>query len=371
MERLELFREVNVELPSSKVRYPIYIGPHLLKDVGLLQSLIAGQEVLVVTNERVAPYYLYSIQAALTSYKCDIVVLPDGEAYKTLDSVQRIHETLLTKGHTRDTTLIALGGGVIGDITAFAASTYHRGVALIQCPTTLLAAVDASVGGKTGVNYPKVKNAVGTFYHPKAVLTDLNTFKTLAKREYHAGLAEVIKYGLIEGGTFFESLDSIILDAQALPSMIERCCKIKSRIVTEDGSDKVGIRATLNLGHTFAHALESYTGYTQWLHGEAVAIGLYCAALLSHRVCQLEASVIEKLDALLKKAGLPRRIPENILKKSEVHKLYDYMKHDKKRTHDALPFILIQKPGMCYVDKTADQSVVEQVLRLAIQADIT
>lgn len=362
MENPEVFQEVEVRLPTET--YVIHIGRHLLTDAERLKAVISGTQVLIVTNETLAPLYLDKLCDALQAFQCDVVILPDGEAYKTQASMTKIHEALIKHTHHRDTTLIALGGGVIGDITGFAASTYHRGVAYIQIPTTLLAAVDASVGGKTAINYPNAKNAVGSFHQPCAVFIDLNILETLPEREFRAGFGEIIKYGLLVGGEFWETLSNSrgLSAGSSLSELIANCCRIKAEIVQQDERETTGARALLNLGHTFAHALEAYTHYKRWLHGEAVAIGLYCTALLSHQLGHLSQADLEQLDALLELADLPRRIPADISPSA----MYELMKHDKKVVKNKLRFILIKAPGDCYVDARVQEHDVKQVLRDAL-----
>ncbi len=336
MANPEVLEEVYVT--CSHIHYVITIGRHLLKDATRFASLIRGTQVLIVTNETIAPLYLDVLSQSLQTFQCDVVVLPDGEAYKTQESATRIHEALIKHQHHRDTTLIALGGGVIGDITGFAASTYHRGVDFIQCPTTLLAVVDAAVGGKTAINYPNAKNAVGSFHHPKAVCVDLTCLDTLPKREFRSAFGEIIKYALLSG--------DLSLLSKPLPELIASCCRIKADIVKADETDRTGVRALLNLGHTFAHALEAYTNYTRWLHGEAVAIGLYCAARLSHRLGQLDIALVQQIDALLASCELPRRVPDDI----SWDALYTLMQQDKKATHGNVPFVLMRALGQCYLE---------------------
>jgi len=347
----EVFKEVEVRLPTQT--YIIYIGRDLLTDAHRLKAAIIGTQVLVVTNETLAPLYLDKLRDALQGFQCDVVILPDGEAYKTQVSITKIHEALIQHKHHRDTTLIALGGGVIGDITGFAASTYHRGVAYIQIPTTLLAQVDASVGGKTAINYPNAKNAVGSFHQPRAVFIDLNTLETLPEREFRAGFGEIIKYSLLAGAE---------INKQALPELIANCCRIKAEIVQQDERESTDVRALLNLGHTFAHALEAHTHYKRWLHGEAVAIGLYCAALLSHQLGYLSQDNLFLVDDLLKAAGLPRRIPSDL----SLSAIYECMHQDKKVRQNKLRFVLIKAPGDCYVDASVREENVQRALLDAV-----
>lgn len=325
-------------------QYPIIIGNDCLE---LVPSCIASKQVLIVTNQTIAPLYLQKLKAQLISYQCDEVILEDGEAFKNQQSLSAIYEALIQNKHHRDTTIIALGGGVICDMAGFAAATYQRGVNLIHIPTTLLAQVDAAIGGKTAINHPLAKNMIGSFYQPKAVFIDLNTLTSLPQREFRAGLGEVIKYALLSGGAFYNTLqlslkEGLTARSQALPWLIEHSCRIKKFYVETDEKEN-GIRAHLNLGHTFAHALESYTHYQKWLHGEAVAIGLYCAALLSYKMQLIDKILVLEVQHMLQYAGLPYQIPKDI----ELEKLIALMQLDKKIKEDRLPFIVIKAAGDC------------------------
>jgi 3-dehydroquinate synthase len=359
-------RALTVELEHHA--YPIYIGSDLLLDDGLLSRHVMGRQVMLVTNDKIAPLYIGTVQRAFASYQCDVVVVPDGEIHKNQQTVLMIYEALIQHNHHRDTTIIALGGGVVGDVTGFVAATYKRGVRLIHIPTTLLAQVDASIGGKTGINHLGGKNNIGSFYRPHAVIMDLNTLKTLSLRELRSGVAEVIKYGLLVGGDFlaliesFLSHDLIPLNTDALYLLIKQSCQIKAEIVQEDEFE-TGRRALLNLGHTFAHALESYTNFERWLHGEAVAIGLYCAALLSYQLNLITMVDVDYVDALLKRAQLPRRIPKDI----DIDGLYELMFHDKKIKNKSLRFVLMKAFGTCYLDETVTQAQLRSVLLAVIE----
>src|SRR5210317_1835471 len=289
--------------------YPIFIGNGLLGGGFDLSPHVNGPDCLVVTNETVEPLYLEALLADLPGKQVRAISLPDGEAYKTLETVEDILDTLVEGGANRDTTLVALGGGVVGDITGFAAACYMRGVDFIQVPTTLLAQVDSSVGGKTGVNHASGKNLIGAFHQPRAVLIDTDTLKTLPDRELKAGIAEVIKYGAIVDADFFAWLEDniealIARDADALAVAIQRSCELKAAIVAEDERES-GRRAILNFGHTFGHAIERCQGYGDWLHGEAVAAGMVMAARLSGG----DGAVAERIGNLLERAGLPTRPP--------------------------------------------------------------
>ena len=296
--------------------YPIYIGQNLLGKTELLDKYITGKQVMVVSNETIAPLYLQTLLDMLTGYETATVILPDGEQYKTLDTLNTIFTALLENRFNRDCTLVALGGGVVGDITGFAAASYQRGVSFLQVPTTLLAQVDSSVGGKTGVNHPQGKNMIGAFHQPGCVLIDTNTLDTLDDRQLAAGIAEVIKYGLIYDADFFAWLETSMdalkaRDKQALAHAIERSCAIKAEIVAADERES-GKRALLNLGHTFGHAIETATGYGTWLHGEAVATGMLMAADLSARHGWLPAEAVRRTEQLLQHAGLPTTPPESM-----------------------------------------------------------
>ncbi len=333
---------ITVDLGDRK--YPIFIGPGLINHAEVLKPYIRGEQVCVVTNETVAPIYLDTLLKNLGSYDLAIVTLPDGEQFKTLATFNKIFDVLLEKNHHRTTTLIALGGGVVGDMTGFAAATFQRGVNFIQIPTTLLAQVDSSVGGKTGVNHPLGKNMIGAFHQPQAVLVDVNILQTLPKRELSAGLAEVIKYGLIADVEFFDWLEENIeallrLDEAAISYAIKRSCEIKADIVAQDEKE-AGVRAWLNLGHTFGHAIENAMGYGQWLHGEAVATGMVMAADLSRRLSWLSKKDCDRLVSLLLKANLPIHSPDI----DEAHFL-QLMAGDKKVLDGKLRLVLLKSIG--------------------------
>jgi len=367
MAKNEVNRRLDVRLPHTT--YPLLFGSGLLSDSSIIREYVTGSQVLIVSNDTVAPLYLARIQNALADIQTHVVLLPDGEAYKNQASLTTIYDMLLEHQHHRDTTLIALGGGVIGDITGFAASTYQRGVRWIQCPTTLLAMVDASVGGKTAINHPIGKNMIGSFYQPNAVIMDLSTLSTLPPREMKAGMAEVIKHGLLVGGDFLSLLNHVLkstrgIQLQDLEEFIIRSCELKAAIVEEDEFDR-GRRALLNLGHTFAHALEALTHYQQWLHGEAVAIGLYCAALLSQHLGHLTQDDVRMVDNLLRQAGLPRRIPRSI----DLIEMIRLMGQDKKIKDNKICFVLIKAFGDCYLNDQVPEDVLLQILRCAVAGD--
>jgi 3-dehydroquinate synthase len=326
--------------------YPIYIGSGLLGQAELLTKHIKSKQVVVVTNETIAPLYLSKIVKNLQGYSVETVILPDGEQFKSLDYVSQIFDKLLACKFSRNATLIALGGGVIGDMGGFAAACYQRGIAFLQIPTTLLAQVDSSVGGKTGVNHPLGKNMIGAFYQPQCVIADADVLDTLDDRQLSAGLAEVIKYGLIRDIEFFEWLENNIdallaRDKQALAYAIEKSCLNKAEIVAIDETE-TGIRATLNLGHTFGHAIETGAGYGVYLHGEAVAIGTCQAADLSRRKGWLNDEDVARIIALFKKARLPIEPPKTI----DTAQFLELMAVDKKNVDGQIRLILLEKIGV-------------------------
>lgn len=346
---------LNVDLGDRS--YPIYIGTNLLSQADLLTRHIPGNSALIVTNETVAPLYLEKVQQHLKDIKHEVVILPDGEKYKNLEILNRIYDALLSNQFDRNTTLIALGGGVIGDITGFAAATYQRGVNLIQIPTTLLSQVDSSVGGKTAVNHPLGKNMIGAFYQPRAVIADTNTLNTLDDRQLSSGLAEVIKYGLIRDTEFHEWLKAhmhalLKRDPTALAHAIERSCQNKADVVSADEKES-GQRALLNLGHTFGHAIETGMGYGEWLHGEAVATGMMMAAILSHKLGNISDETVCEIRHLLETAKLPVHAPEALTAKG-FKKL---MAIDKKVLDGRVRLILLRAIGDAYITDDYDDSL--------------
>lgn len=342
--------------------YPIFIGEQLLLEASLLPSYIKGKQVVVVTNETVAPLYLEKLLALLTAYQCESIVLPDGEQYKNWQTLQLIFDGLLKAECTRKVTLIALGGGVIGDMTGFAAACYQRGVDFIQVPTTLLSQVDSSVGGKTGINHELGKNMIGAFYQPKAVIIDVTTLNTLPARELSAGLAEVIKYGLIADLDFLNWLEEHIeqlrnLDSQLLIKAIEWSCAIKAKVVAMDETES-GIRAILNLGHTFGHAIESHQGYGVWLHGEAVAAGTVMALEMSYRLGWLTEDERNRGIRILSKAGLPVVPPQSM----QAQDFLKYMRVDKKTIDGQIRLVLIKSLGDAIVTSEFPSQVLNAIL---------
>jgi len=329
--------------------YPIFIGNDVIDDPELIVPYLAGSQVMVVSNETVAPLYLDRIRAHFAKHRYAEVILPDGEEFKTLGILDRIFDALLRSRFDRRCTLVALGGGVVGDMTGFAAAIYQRGVAFIQIPTTLLAQVDSSVGGKTGVNHPLGKNMVGAFHQPRCVVADTATLETLDQRQLSAGLAEVIKYGLIQDRAFFEwlelNMDNLVArDPVALAYAIEVSCRDKAEVVAADERES-GVRALLNLGHTFGHAIETGMGYGAWLHGEAVGAGMAMAADLSERMGWLDRGDVERIYAILRRASLPVVAPAEL----SVSRFQELMSVDKKVIDGTLRLVLLEGIGKAVV----------------------
>lgn len=344
--------------------YPIHIGRGLLGRSELMAPYIRGRQVLVVTNETVGPLYLERTLAALDGFETASVVLPDGEQYKTIDTWNRIFDALLERRFDRRCTLVALGGGVVGDITGFAAASYQRGVDFIQVPTTLLSQVDSSVGGKTGVNHPLGKNMIGAFHQPRAVLADTDTLETLPDRELAAGLAEVIKYGLIDDPEFFAWLEQNIdrlnaRDPDALAFAIERSCADKAAVVAADEKE-AGNRALLNLGHTFGHAIETGMGYGAWLHGEAVGTGMMLAAELSARLDWIGDDAVERVRRLLSRAHLPVQAPADL----SAERFLALMAVDKKALGGRVRLVLMKALG----ESVLTDQVEPEAIAAAIEA---
>jgi 3-dehydroquinate synthase len=342
--------------------YPIYIGTGLLTKHGLLSEYIHSKQVMVVTNTTVAPLYLNTVLNSLQDFAVQTTILPDGEQFKSLEVLTQIFDQLLSNKFSRNATLIALGGGVIGDMGGFAAACYQRGIAFIQIPTTLLAQVDSSVGGKTGVNHPLGKNMIGAFYQPKCVIADADVLDTLDGRQLAAGLAEVIKYGLIRDSDFFiwleQNMDSLLArDKQALAYAIEKSCLNKAEIVAEDETE-TGVRATLNLGHTFGHAIETGAGYGRYLHGEAVAIGMCQAADLSRRMGWITEQDVQRIIKLLKHAQLPVIPPAELT----AQRFIELMSVDKKNVDGQIRLILLKAIGEASLPLNVDQALIEATL---------
>jgi len=342
--------------------YPICIGRDLLTRPDLLTPHITGRQVMVITNNTVAPLYLGTLENTLKGFAVSTYSMPDGETHKNLDELGRIFDHMLEVPCSRRCTVIALGGGVVGDIAGFAAACYQRGVPYIQVPTTLLAQVDSSVGGKTAVNHRLGKNMIGAFYQPRAVIADTGTLETLPDNELSAGLAEVIKYGLIRDPEFLNWLELHIealrqRDHEALTKAIERSCRNKAEIVAADEREQ-NVRAILNLGHTFGHAVEAATQYTSWLHGEAVAVGMLMAADLSCRLGDLNQSDVDRVRNLLHAAGLPIRPPASMTPETFMR----YMSVDKKVVDDRMRLVLLRRPGAAYVSDDYAPEALEATL---------
>ena len=353
---------ITVELGERA--YPIIIEPNALQHTAALQQAIKGKTVLIVSNTTVAPLYAEQMAQTVRDLGKTVYVheLPDGEAYKNLETLNTIFDALLTHQCDRKTTIIALGGGVVGDMAGFAAASYMRGVPFIQAPTTLLSQVDSSVGGKTGINHPLGKNMIGAFYQPQLVLADINSLNTLPERELSAGLAEIIKHGAIYDAEYFAWLEQNMpalraRDAVALTHAIVRSCEIKAEVVAQDERES-GLRAILNFGHTFGHAIEAGMGYGNWLHGEAVGVGMVLAADLSHRLGQLNAVEVERIRALTEAAGLPTVAP-----KLGVDEMIQMMRLDKKSTAGNIQFVLLNGIGKAQV-QSADDDLVRATLAI-------
>lgn len=352
---------LHVELGSRS--YPIHIGQNLLQQAALLVPYLMRKQVAIVTNTTVAPLYLQVLADALQSSGVSVVpiVLPDGEQYKNSETLNLIYDALLQNRCERRTTLIALGGGVIGDLTGFAAATFLRGVSFIQIPTTLLSQVDSSVGGKTGINHPLGKNMIGAFYQPRLVLADIETLKTLPARELAAGLAEVIKYGLIRNGDFFvwleRNMDKLVaLDPAAMSYAIYRSCQNKAEVVAAD-EHETGERALLNLGHTFGHAIENAMGYGVWLHGEAVAAGTVLAARFSRRLGWISEEDLSRIIHIFEAANLPTTAPD-----LGVDKYLDLMGLDKKVVDGKIRLVLLKGIGKSVVTSEYDPDLLKETL---------
>ena len=352
--------------------YPIHIGSKLLSNIDLIMPHLKRKNVAIVTNTTVAPLYLENLQRSLqtTGVKVIPIILPDGEAYKNTETLNQIYDALLQNRCERSTTLIALGGGVIGDLTGYAAATYLRGVPFIQIPTTLLSQVDSSVGGKTGINHPLGKNMIGAFYQPQLVLADIDTLSTLPAREFSAGMAEVIKYGLIRDANFFGWIEANIealmqLKEKELSYAILRSCQNKAEVVARDEHEN-GERALLNLGHTFGHAIENAMGYGVWLHGEAVAAGTVMAADLSRRMDWLSQQDIMRIKKIFEAAKLPVTAPD-----LGVEKYLDLMSMDKKVADGKIRLILQQAIGKSVMTSEYDAELLKKTLmQSAILSDI-
>jgi len=354
-------REVKVDLGDRS--YPVLVGAGLLSDRELFRRHAGSKQAMVVTNSVVAPLYLDRVMAALGGGARSLV-LPDGESHKTLAEFNQVISALLDAGFGRDSLLVALGGGVIGDVTGFAAACYQRGIAYVQVPTTLLAQVDSAVGGKTAVNHERGKNMIGAFHQPRVVIADTDTLATLPQREFASGLAEVIKYGLIRDRAYFDWIEAnadalLRREAAALAHAIETACRIKAEVVAADEREG-GLRAILNFGHTFGHAIETALGYRDWLHGEAVAAGMMMAADLSQRLGLLPADAPGRIDALLSRTGLPTKAPAGV----STSQLRELMSVDKKALAGRLRLVLLRAVGEAFVsDRFEERDLLASIER--------
>lgn len=356
---------LNVDLGERS--YPIFIGRDILGDNSLVAPYVVGRQIVIVSNETVAPLYLEKTLEAFSGYQCETVILPDGESYKTYEGILPIIDRLMEKQFDRRVTLVALGGGVIGDMTGFAAAIYRRGVNFIQIPTTLLAQVDSSVGGKTGVNHPLGKNMIGAFHQPQCVIADTNTLNTLDDRQLSAGLAEVIKYALINNSDFFSWLAKNMSalnnrEPDALAYAIEFSCQDKADVVAADEKE-AGQRALLNLGHTFGHAIETGLGYGNCLHGEAVAIGMVMAADLSVRHGWMDKAEQQEIIELIKLAKLPTEIPIEVGARISTEQFIDLMAGDKKVLDGQLHLVLMKSLGHSFITADFDIEKLQQTLK--------
>ncbi len=351
-----------LEVRLGRRSYPIHIGHGLLGNGELLAPFVQDRQVMVVTSETVAPLYLDLLIDNLASPRRERLVLDDGEAHKTLETFGRVIDRLLGAGFSRDCVVVALGGGVVGDIAGFVAGCYQRGVSFVQVPTTLLAQVDSSVGGKTGVNHPLGKNMIGVFHQPVCVLADMATLHTLPVGELRAGLAEVVKYALIDDPLFFAWLEEhagalLARDDEAMAHAVRRCCEIKAEIVAQDEREG-GTRSLLNLGHTFGHAIEAGLGYGSWRHGEAVAAGVCAAAHLSWRLGWVSEAERERVDGLFARLGLPTRIPRAL----SPERMLELMARDKKVQQERLRLILLRSLGNSRISSDFDPVLLRDTL---------
>ena len=353
-------KKLNLDLGNRS--YPILIGTSAWKD-SQLASQTKGRKVLIVCNDTVAPLYLEKLKGGLRgTSSLDELILPDGERYKTLASLEKIYNKLLADNYDRSSILVALGGGVIGDTVGFAAASYQRGIDFIQIPTTLLSQVDSSVGGKTAVNHPLGKNMIGAFYQPKGVYIDLSSLETLPDREFSAGMAEVIKYGLIRDKNFFVWLENNIealmaRDTDCLAEAIYISCQTKAEVVSLDETEQ-GLRAILNLGHTFGHAIEAAQEYKDWLHGEAVGAGMAMAARMSKQMGLITDTDVERTEKLLVAANLPVKAPKNI----PADTMRKLMSHDKKVSHGQLRLVLLKQIGEAIITSDFEESLLQEIL---------
>ncbi len=356
-----------VQIDLGERSYPILIGSGLLDRPAVVGQVVAAHDVLVVTNRTVGPLYLDALLRGLEGKRSGSVALEDGEQFKTLDTLSWVLDAMVAQRLNRDACIVALGGGVVGDVAGFAAACYQRGIDFVQVPTTLLAQVDSSVGGKTGVNHPGGKNLIGAFHQPRAVISDLATLATLPARELRAGLAEVVKYGLIDDADFLAWLESnvaplLALDLDALTHAVRRSCEIKARIVASDEREQ-GQRALLNLGHTFGHAIENAMGYGEWLHGEAVGVGMLLAADLSSRLGWIATADVERVRTLLERIGLPTGAPA-----IGARRALELMGMDKKVLAGRIRLVLLRRLGEGVVSGDFPPAALEETLGAHFEA---
>ena len=354
-------KELNLNLGEKS--YPIFIGENLLSQADYLTKHISGNQVMIVSNTTVAPLYIDKVKSLLTDFEVCEVILPDGEQYKNLDTVNQIFTSLLENRFDRSSTLIALGGGVVGDMTGFAAASYQRGVNFIQIPTTLLSQVDSSVGGKTGVNHPLGKNMIGAFYQPKAVIIDVDTLDTLPNREFSAGMAEVIKYGLLGNENFLSFIEKNVdflmnKKKSSLIDAIYQSCNDKANIVAEDELE-AGKRALLNLGHTFGHAIENSMGYGNYLHGEAISIGMYMAAVMSEKEGFIDQSQVNRVKSILENCELPTRL----IGKINFSDFSKSMSVDKKVLKGKIRLVLLKTIGAAFISDDYHKEFLDQTIK--------
>ena len=355
---MKLMKKIIVKL--DKRSYPIYIGANIISNKSVLKN-INSKNIALVTNKKIESLHLNKIKNNIL--KKNKILLSDGEKYKNQESVSKIYSYLLKNKFSRDSILVALGGGVIGDITGYAAATYQRGIDFVQIPTTLLAMVDSSVGGKTGINHALGKNMIGSFHQPKAVIIDINILKTLPKRQFNAGMAEVIKYGIIKDKAFFNWLVKNHIkiksqDSNSIIEIIKKSCEIKANIVSQDEKEK-NIRALLNLGHTFGHAIENNLGYGKWLHGEAIACGFLVASAVAIQNKTMKISEYEQIKNLLKLFNLPTKLPKNI----NISKLFKTMMLDKKVKNNEIMYILPKNIGNAYITNKINKNIILKALK--------
>ncbi len=347
--------------------YPILIGEGLLDSKGLFDEFIKGKKVCIVTNSTIAEHYLDKLQSNLTDYQTSAFIIEDGEQFKTMRTYTQILDFLLSWKVDRKSTVIALGGGVVGDVAGFAAASCLRGINFIQIPTTLLAQVDSSVGGKTGVNHKMGKNLIGAFYQPSCVVADLSTLDTLSSREFSSGMAEVIKYGLIRDSDFFDWIEANAVNIKAmhkphLSHIVARSCEIKAEIVSKDEKE-YGLRAILNLGHTFGHAIEAALGYGQWLHGEAISAGMIMATSMSKAMGDIDDSTLVRVTKLFSEFNLPVGPPESMSKQQ----MKGLMAYDKKTVDSSIRLILLEQLGNAYVSNDYPDELLDQIITQALK----